>query len=283
MSQTINVHSNLPEPGNSADFDRLVLAHLDTAYNLARWLVRDEYDAEDIVQEASLRAFRFFATFRGGDSRAWLLKIVRNTAFTWLKRNRPADRPAEFDENIHRAPDDAPTLEASLLREADSAMIRGALDELPAEFREVVVLRDLEELSYKEIADIAEIPIGTVMSRLSRARGRLARSITPDVWKIEGLDRREDCERIVAAARYGGRNKVSCIILGRGEDDKKVREWLTVAATVAGFIGFAVGRSDFWEPLVGWRAKKATREAAVNEIARRYREFVDIFQRARAE
>src|SRR5271163_1308684 len=102
--------------------------------------------------------------------------------------------------------------------------------------------------------------------------------VEPDVWKIEGLDRREDCERIVAAARCGGRDKVSCIVLGRGEDDKKVREWLTIAATVPGFIGFAVGRTDFWEPLVGWRAKTTTREAAVNEIARRYREFVEIFE-----
>lgn len=104
--------------------------------------------------------------------------------------------------------------------------------------------------------------------------------VEPDVWKIEGLDRREDCERIVATARYGGRNKVGCIVLGRGEDEKKVREWLTVAATVPGFIGFAVGRTDFWEPL-GWRAKKTTREAAVNEVALRYREFVDIFEKAR--
>jgi myo-inositol catabolism protein IolC len=107
--------------------------------------------------------------------------------------------------------------------------------------------------------------------------------VEPDVWKIEGLDRREDCERIVAAARYGGRDKVGCIVLGRGEDDKKVHEWLTVAASVPGFIGFAVGRTDFWEPLVGWRAKKTTREAAVSEVARRYREFVDIFEEARAE
>ena len=107
--------------------------------------------------------------------------------------------------------------------------------------------------------------------------------VEPDVWKIEGLDRREDCERMVAAARYGGRDKVGCIVLGRGEDDKKVREWLTVAANVPGFIGFAVGRTDFWQPLVGWRAKQTTREAAVSEIARRYREFVDIFEKARAE
>jgi myo-inositol catabolism protein IolC len=107
--------------------------------------------------------------------------------------------------------------------------------------------------------------------------------VEPDVWKIEGLDRREDCERIVAAAQYGGRDKVGCIVLSRGEDNKKVREWLTIAASVPGFTGFAVGRTDFWEPLVGWRAKKNTREAAVSEVARRYREFVDIFEKARAE
>src|SRR5271157_4485319 len=107
--------------------------------------------------------------------------------------------------------------------------------------------------------------------------------IEPDVWKIEGLDRGEDCERIVAAARYGGRDKVGCIVLGRGEDDKKVREWLTTAAAVPGFIGFAVGRTDFWQPLVEWLEKRTTREAAVAEVARRYREFVDIFEKARAQ
>src|SRR3989442_3623733 len=106
--------------------------------------------------------------------------------------------------------------------------------------------------------------------------------VEPDVWKIEGLDRRADCEKIVAAARHGGRDKVGCIILGRGEDDKKVREWLTTAAGVLGFIGFAVGRTSFWDPLTKWRAQKLTREAAVAEITRRYREFADIFQKARA-
>jgi 5-dehydro-2-deoxygluconokinase len=106
--------------------------------------------------------------------------------------------------------------------------------------------------------------------------------VEPDVWKVEGLDRREDYERIVAAARYGGRDKVSCIVLDRGEDEKKVREWLTIAATVPGFIGFAIGRTDFWEPIAAWRAKRATRQAAVSQIARRYREFVDIFEKARA-
>lgn len=105
--------------------------------------------------------------------------------------------------------------------------------------------------------------------------------VEPDVWKIEGLARREDCEKIVAAARRAARDKVGCIILGRGESDEKVREWLTTAASVPGFIGFAVGRTDFWEPLVNYRAQRTTREAAVAEIARRYREFVDVFESAR--
>jgi myo-inositol catabolism protein IolC len=107
--------------------------------------------------------------------------------------------------------------------------------------------------------------------------------VEPDVWKVEGLDRREDCRKIVAAARRGGRTKVGCIILGRGEDDNKVSEWLATAAGVPGFIGFAVGRTDFWEPLITWRAGTSTREEAVTEIARRYRQFVDIFERARAD
>ena len=106
--------------------------------------------------------------------------------------------------------------------------------------------------------------------------------VEPDIWKIEGLERREDCAKVVSVARRDGRDDVGCIILGRGEDDKKVREWLATAASVPGFVGFAVGRTDFWEPLVGWLAKKITREDAVAEVARRYREFVDIFERAHA-
>ncbi len=105
--------------------------------------------------------------------------------------------------------------------------------------------------------------------------------VEPDVWKVEGLDRHEDCEKVVATARRDGRDKVSCIILGRGEDDTKVREWLATAAGVDGFIGFAVGRTTWWDPLVAWRANQTTREAAVTEIARRYREWVDIFEKAR--
>src|SRR5579863_10532093 len=105
--------------------------------------------------------------------------------------------------------------------------------------------------------------------------------VEPDIWKIEGLDQREDCGKIVAEARRGGRDTVGCIVLGRGEDEQKVREWLTTAASVPGFVGFAVGRTDFWDPLVAWRDGKETRDAAVNQIARRYMEFVDIFERAR--
>jgi myo-inositol catabolism protein IolC len=107
--------------------------------------------------------------------------------------------------------------------------------------------------------------------------------VEPDVWKVEGLDRREDCEKIVAIARSSGRDKAGCIILGRGENDEKVLEWLTTAASVPGFIGFAVGRTDFWQPLVDWRANKISRETAVDQIASRYREFVDAFEGARAK
>ena len=102
--------------------------------------------------------------------------------------------------------------------------------------------------------------------------------VEPDVWKIEGIDRREDCERVVAAARRNGRDKVGCIVLGRGEDDEKVREWLAVAASVPGFVGFAVGRTTFWEPLMNWIAKKASRDEAVAGIARRYQEWVGVFE-----
>lgn len=156
---------------------------MDAAYNLARWLVRDDHDAQDIVQEAYLRALRFAGGFRGGDPRAWILAIVRNTAFTFLKRNRGSNSPAEFDESIHRGDDDDAGLEADAVRKADGAMIRAALDELSEEFREVIVMRDIEGLSYKEIADAADLPLGTVMSRLARARSKLARSLKERIAK----------------------------------------------------------------------------------------------------
>jgi 5-dehydro-2-deoxygluconokinase len=124
-----------------------------------------------------------------------------------------------------------------------------------------------------------EVRPGLMVQTIQQLQGA---GVEADVWKIEGLDRQEDCKKVVAAAHRGGREKVGCIILGRGEDDKKVREWLATAAHVPGFIGFAVGRTTFWDPLVDWRGKKITREAAATEIARRYREWVDIFEKARS-
>ncbi len=165
----------MPQQSKASDFDRDFVPHLQAAYNLARWLVRDDHDAQDVVQEAYLRALRYLDGFRGGDPRVWLLKIVRNTAYSWLKRNRASDPPAKFDENEHA--DTGATVEAELLRRADAQMLKSALAALPAEFREVVVMRDVEGLSYKEIAAAAEIPVGTVMSRLARARRRLARAL----------------------------------------------------------------------------------------------------------
>src|SRR5260370_16204570 len=149
------------------------MPHFDAAYNLARWLTRSGEDADDVVQEAYLRAFTFFDTFRGGDGRGWLLSIVRNTCFTWLRKNRAQELMTEFDEALHSSGSEAANPEALQLRRVDTEMLRDGLDKLPAEFREVLVLRELEDLSYKEIAGITGVALGTVMSRLSRARRRL--------------------------------------------------------------------------------------------------------------
>jgi RNA polymerase sigma-70 factor (ECF subfamily) len=163
----------LPEPTTPERFEQVVLPHLDAAYNLARWLTRHEQDAEDVVQEAYLRAFKFFAGFHGQDARAWLLAIVRNTCYTWLEKNRPRDVTTSFDEGLHGAAGEALDPEKLLLRQDDREAVRAALEELPVEAREVLVLRELEGLSYKEIAAVADVPLGTVMSRLTRARQRL--------------------------------------------------------------------------------------------------------------
>src|SRR5277367_5593539 len=173
----------LPDESKAVDFNRTFLPHMDAAYNLARWLVRDDHDAQDVVQEAYLRAVRFAGGFRGGGSRAWILSIVRNTAYTWLRRNRGTESSTEFDEKLHGGSTEDGGLEADAVRKADGAMIREALDELTEEFREVIVMRDIEGLSYKEIADAADVPIGTVMSRLARARGKLARSLQERIGK----------------------------------------------------------------------------------------------------
>jgi RNA polymerase sigma factor (sigma-70 family) len=155
-----------------ARFERAILPHLDAAYNVARWLTRNDHDAEDVVQEAYLRAFRFFGGFHGVDGRAWLLTIVRNTANTWLTKNRPPEPTVAFDEEKYsRSPVRSP--EAALVQAEDTELLHRAIEELPREFREVIVLRELEGLSYKEIAGITAVPLGTVMSRLARARERL--------------------------------------------------------------------------------------------------------------
>ena len=156
---------------SAANFEETILPHLDAAYNLARWLTRDGADAEDVVQEAYLRAFKFFDGFHGGDSRAWILKIVRNTCYSWLQKNRGHQNTTEFDEELHSAEGHDP--EAALIGKIDSQMLKGLLEELPLEFREIVILRELEGMSYKEIAGISDLPLGTVMSRLARARQRL--------------------------------------------------------------------------------------------------------------
>jgi RNA polymerase sigma factor (sigma-70 family) len=156
-----------------AQFEQVVMPHLDAAYNLARWLAGNDHDAEDIAQEASLRAFRFLAGFRGGNSRSWLLTIVRNTAYTWLKQNRPQTLVSIADEELREIEDPAAASHSAALHHADRDVLRAALEELPVEFREVLILRELEGLSYKEIAEIADAPIGTVMSRLARARKQL--------------------------------------------------------------------------------------------------------------
>ena len=154
-------------------FEQTVLPHLDAAYNLARWLTRNDHDADDVVQDAFVRALRFFDGFRGADARPWLLAIVRHASYDFLRRNRPHEMTDEFDETIHSAAAASPSPEAELIRRADQAMVRRALEGLPLPWREVIVLRELEGLSYKEIAEVSGIKIGTVMSRLARARARL--------------------------------------------------------------------------------------------------------------
>jgi RNA polymerase sigma-70 factor (ECF subfamily) len=166
----------LQGPDNRARFEQAVLPHLDAAYNLARWLTRDDHDAEDVVQEAYLRAYKFFD---GGDRdrRAWLLAIVRNTCYTWLKQNRPRETTVPFDEHLHGSAGEWSDPLRLLEQRAAAERVRAALEELPIEYREMLVLRELEGMSYKEVAKVAGLPLGTVMSRLSRARQRLQQAL----------------------------------------------------------------------------------------------------------
>ncbi len=173
----------MDEQDKLAGFEQCIMPHMNAAYNLARWLAGNEPDAQDVVQEACLRAFRFFGGFRGGDGRSWLLRIVRNSFYDWLRQQRRAELGTPFDERIHDTAAVAPAPDAALLEKANQEMLHQALEGLPAEYREVLVLRELEGLSYKEIAEVAELPIGTVMSRLARAREQLRHDL---VERLQG-------------------------------------------------------------------------------------------------
>jgi RNA polymerase sigma factor (sigma-70 family) len=154
-------------------FEQVVLPHLDSAYNLARWLTGNQHDAEDVVQSAFLKAVKFFDSFRGGDARPWLIAIVRRACYDWIEQNRPHQSLAVFDEDSQSDQSDCADPVEFVLRKEDQELLRQALNELPIEFREVLVLRELEGLSYKEIGVVTKLPSGTIMSRLARARERL--------------------------------------------------------------------------------------------------------------
>jgi RNA polymerase sigma factor (sigma-70 family) len=162
-------------------FEQTILPHVDAAYNLARWILNNDQDAEDIVQESFLRAFKYFASYQGGNSRSWLLTIVRNLCYTFLQQNRAQGTVVELNEEI--ASDDLSPGNPELFIQikTDHQMVAKALEKLPVEYRELIVLRELESMSYKEIALIAGVPIGTVMSRLARARQRLKECLSQRV------------------------------------------------------------------------------------------------------
>src|SRR5213083_3252622 len=168
---------NRAQKADLTSFEAMMLPHLDAAHNLARWLLRNEQDAQDVVQEAYLRAFKSFGGFHGSNGRAWLLTIVRNTSYTLLKKNRAVDLTTPFDEEIHASGHESVSPATILEQSEDAELVREAMDELPVEFREILTLRHLEGLSYKEIADIAQLAPGTVMSRLARARARLKQGL----------------------------------------------------------------------------------------------------------
>src|SRR5690349_6664184 len=167
-------------PGERERFERLVLVHLDAAFNLARHLVREVDEAEDAVQEACVRALRHFRGFRGERGRAWLLAIVRNVCWTALQKRRGRLQQSEFDETLHSSEAEVPGPEADLMRTLAADVVRRAVDQLPFVFREVIVLRELEDLSYKEIAEVSGVPVGTVMSRLARGRAQLAQVLAAE-------------------------------------------------------------------------------------------------------
>jgi RNA polymerase sigma-70 factor (ECF subfamily) len=160
-------------PAEPRSFEQHMLPHLDAAYNLACWLLRDPHDAEDAAQDAFLRAHRAIDRFRGNDGRAWLLAIVRNTCYSALRRKRRRPEEVVFEDELHGSTEDPAEANALAWQEIKGDLLRQALERMPAEYREVLVLHEIEGLAYREIADVAEIPIGTVMSRLARARRKL--------------------------------------------------------------------------------------------------------------
>ena len=171
-------------------FEEIALPHLTAAYNLARYLVHNESDVEDVVQEAYLRAFKFFGGYYGGDGRSWLLTIVRNTCYTWLQQNRALRLADPIEDKLDEVGLDFADPEMLLLQAVDSQIVRSALQELPVEFREVMVLREMEGLSYKEIANIVDVPLGTVMSRLARGRKRLQELLAQQLGKEVSIELR---------------------------------------------------------------------------------------------
>lgn len=173
----------MQEESKAAQFEAIALPHFGAAYNLARWLVRDDHDAEDVVQEAYMRAFRFFGGYRGGDSRSWLLTIVRNTCYTWLQQNSSRELTEPIDDKLDEVGISTENPETRLLQTLDAQRVRQALEELPIEFREVLIMREMEDLSYKQISTIADLPIGTVMSRLARGRKRLRELLVSRISK----------------------------------------------------------------------------------------------------
>ena len=167
----------LPRPARLEWFEEIVVPHLNAAYNLARWLMRNDDDAQDAVQEASLRAYRFFDGYRGGDPKSWLLAIVRNTCMTWRRRTQRGLSTVVFDETIHGAAHES-SAEELLVDAGRRSALRDCIEGLPVDYREVLILREFEEMSYKQIAETAGLPIGTVMSRLARARQRLEECVS---------------------------------------------------------------------------------------------------------
>jgi RNA polymerase sigma-70 factor, ECF subfamily len=191
----------IPVSAEAGGLAELLLSHLDSAYNLARWLVRSGEDAEDVVQQAYLRAFQYSGGFRGGDVRAWLLAIVRNTSYGWLRKMRAGEPIVQFDEEIHTSGMKTSNPEERLLQNADARLIEKTLNELPVRFREILVLRELEELSYKEIADVMGMPMGTVMSTLSRARDRFRRVASDLLTTHLSWDRDRTSTSVATCAR----------------------------------------------------------------------------------